>query len=1102
MPILSQTFKRTILALVAVMVAVTFTRTGHTAAPCVVGRGLDPLDVINSGVRHNVWIVLDSSGSMNDPFEGGGDCVNNDGVGPGCKINVARRVIKNLMETLVDGAGRPLVNWAFAHYESQRDSAPPAPQPRPECSAFDALDDLDLYPDEPNDCRGLRDSSLVPPSVCGGDSREDVNAILDGVTGGGITPIGVAFTDIAEYLVGQHRPEDPSSDPPNTTDFVAGLLPGQKNFIIQVTDGKDTCECEEGGYPPIASDPLDDPVDMRPNAVDPTILDPINGTDDDIASYNAGLKGESALLAIDPDLDESKGNIFVLGMDLTADDKRKINTIAWMASGARLPGRDRALMNSAFFADDEEGVLTSFEDILARVGVPTSTLSLGASTVASVKEVISTHTNTHVDVLEVIPPLGSESEDFRRAREIRADHRNNVLISTSVDVPGFRGHLKATNIYRVENAAIPDPDSLNPRTDRVEDFTELWDAGVELQDDDPDARPMFFNQRGSPNVLAFTKVNVTPGDLGVTAGYLSELDGTGANTANDARDIVVQVARGYRLSVHPDTGTIYGPDTLLNFSAFNEDGTATWKLYENISGSVAVVSNPPRSPDFDPPLSHATEYGVGGAEPGDGFYWDHINRRTVVYYPSNLGFMHGFDAQFGTELVAFIPDDALGLAPGEVAGSRDTLKDVVALIVKENNGIINHKFALGGAPTARDAFLRNDFGGPDDWRSVLVFGRGRGGRFLTALDITTVPSSPSSLLLLWNRGNREGLAEGQIDGLGETWSTPVLGNVNIDSPPAPDDSDVDQWLVFAGGGYGCDTPDDEGQYLFAFRAEDGFIYNREKVTNNASAAIPYNALPARPTLFIPHEEDVTDFKDYVTRVYIPDVQGNVWKLDTSRPDPADWTFGVFAEMGPDHPITAPVTILNDVFDPARVFVMAGSGGDRRAPVPAEGFHFRGWIDADLDGANTLQYAAADAVPFEQTFVVVGERMSEQAVTVGQIGDVAPPVVFFVASEETFDFDVCTISFRSTLYATGIESGLAQFDLDTSSAGEVSTDLGEGKAFLVARDANVFVTRSGGLGISADVSVWGDGQFDDEPPRGGYDGFTVAVQVDGFRISPF
>ena len=66
--------------------------------------------------------------------------------------------------------------------------------------------------------------------------------------------------------------------------------------------------------------------------------------------------------------------------------------------------------------------------------------------------------------------------------------------------------------------------------------------------------------------------------------------------------------------------------------------------------------------------------------------------------------------------------------------------------------------------------------------------------------------------------------------------------------------------------------------------------------------------------------------------------------------------------------------------------VAGSGGDRRADVPAEGFGFRTWLDADADGANTLQYPDGAAVPYEQPFFDE-ERQFEQAVTLGDLSDV-------------------------------------------------------------------------------------------------------------------
>ena len=620
-----QTIKRIFLALITVGIAITFSQTGRAQAPCLVGRGLDPLDVVGSGVRHNVWIVLDTSASMGDGFNGvprfdfvdrtSGALIEKgcfgDINGPHpiddleCKIDVAKDVIRDLMDRIVDSSGRPSVNWAFVHYDLNR------PNRKGKCllidplgnvlgPLFDAPDDLDFFPDKPDGCVGLKDSAFIPPPLCGGDSTPAIRTILDGITHFGNTPIGVSYTDIAEYLIGDHRPDDAGVSA-STTNFVDNLLTDQKNFIIQITDGNDTCECEDGGYPPdelplpvtvggigfSAFSDLVVPVRMRPSSTDPTDVQN-SFSNFDFAAYNAGLKGETALKAIDPDLDGSKGNLFTIGMDLSPPDKTRLNTISWMASGARIASRDRNLMNAALFADNRAELVDAFEDILAAIGIPTSEVALGPSTVATVREVVPTYTNTDVSAVELAPPGAASASDIREARIARANHRNNVLFSATVEVPSFRGHLKAFNIYTVTDPAFP-------RTAREADFSLIWDAGVELQDDDPDLRPIFFNKEGSTQVLSFTTGNVLPEDLGVVAGYLSELDGTGALTDEDARDIVVKVTRGYRLSVDSDTGTIYNANG-LNFSLVDENGDLTWKLFENTAGSVAVVSNPKTPP--------------------------------------------------------------------------------------------------------------------------------------------------------------------------------------------------------------------------------------------------------------------------------------------------------------------------------------------------------------------------------------------------------------------------------------------------------------------------------------------------------------------------
>jgi len=42
----------------------------------------------------------------------------------------------------------------------------------------------------------------------------------------------------------------------------------------------------------------------------------------------------------------------------------------------------------------------------------------------------------------------------------------------------------------------------------------------------------------------------------------------------------------------------------------------------------------------------------------------------------------------------------------------------------------------------------------------------------------------------------------------------------------------------------------------------------------------------------------------------------------------------------------------------------------------------------------------------------------------------------------------------------------------------------------------------GLGVNAEVSVWGDGNFDDDSVPYGSSPFSIQLAVEGFRLSPF
>lgn len=1065
-------FKRSVLALVAGAVALTFAQTGHTQAPCLISRGLDPLDVLNSGVRHNVWIVLDSSGSMGGGFGGAARPT---------RMETARDVLTEVIDEFIDASGRPLVNWGFVRFApNSRDSST-------ECDAQFT-----------NNCVGLNLSALIDPPACDQpDSSSSIKSALlaavrsDGrPVDGGWTPNGISMDQISAAIV--------------ANGYVAGLLPNQKNFVILVTDGDDTCECgqdddgaglEDGIWTPTAVPPFAAPSVTIPDQLRGGIVDGsytvTESSGADRRAINAGSKGRLAYERLNPTAADratgDKGGSFVVAMGLGGGGQRRANHMAWEASGAYYNNPNAF---HALFANDKAALKDALRDAFAKIGVPSTEVSLGAPIVGSVREVIPAYTNTSLtpaDHFGEVGPASPDQDDIREARKVRGNHRDNVLFSTSVEVPGFNGHFRAHSIYKVD-------DPLNPRTQRSADFRQIWDAGELLQARSPDSRNLLFNRRGETLLRDFNIANVTAADLGVGVGFLSEIDGRGALSADDARDMVVQVIRGYRLSKHPVTDWLYDTSLDINFSEFEADGfTPTWKLYDSVAGS-AVMPHPTRSPDFDPPQNHAAKYGVGGSISGDGFYWDNFNRQTMVYLPSNGGVMHAFDAETGDEVFGYLPDDVLGLDPSETPRSRDTLADLVRLIVGENNGIPNHQFFLSGSPTVGDVFLRLDLGGDDKWHTMVTFGRGRGGRFVSGLDVT-YPLNPT---LRFNVGNREGMIDDELDGMGETWSTPVIGNVLTDSSLSDEDR-VDQWVVFMGGGFGCDNSDDEGQYLFAIRLEDGSVHYADNVTNDSSATIPYNSLVAMPRLFNPHEEDIADSNDYVTRVYIGDVQGRIWKLVTKDEDPSNWTLGVFAELGDDQPITAPVSLVPDLYA-KEVYVMAGTGGDQRVDATATDFKFVGLLDDDVEGDNNLQYPLGSAPVWEKT-LNPEERVYVAAAVIGQIGNATPPIVFFAASRPTFNPLTCDGEFFSSLWAVEIFGGLAYVDLDGTGVGE-NVDLGESKVTgIYARGSNLYVSESGGLGSSGSLSVYGDGEFEDGRP-GGSSFPGGQVMIDGFRMSPF
>ena len=170
------------------------------------------------------------------------------------------------------------------------------------------------------------------------------------------------------------------------------------------------------------------------------------------------------------------------------------------------------------------------------------------------------------------------------------------MLTTSAQTPGFKGHLRAYNIFKVIDPGLP-------TETREADFTQVWDAGEELQARNlqSDPRTIYFSADGSSSTLldfveAGSGGDLTAAQLGVSAGFLSDYDplDDGAATAADAAEIVEKTIRGWRLVITASDG-FYDPlvPGKLNWSQYENDGvTGTWKLFESTRSAPASRAQP------------------------------------------------------------------------------------------------------------------------------------------------------------------------------------------------------------------------------------------------------------------------------------------------------------------------------------------------------------------------------------------------------------------------------------------------------------------------------------------------------------------------------
>jgi hypothetical protein len=406
----------------------------------------------------------------------------------------------------------------------------------------------------------------------------------------------------------------------------------------------------------------------------------------------------------------------------------------------------------------------------------------------------------------------------------------------------------------------------------------------------------------------------------------------------------------------------------------------------------------------------------------------------------------------GEELWAFVPYDQLGKLENRYLNNpqkRDPHDYMMARGIRFSDVFVPNPGAAANpstTPVAKTVGGINVGTVLGVWRKVLFVGRGKGGKYMTAIDVTapapftelTLPGSgspPVGPIILWSRGNPDTMngtptgaknntssaAAGTLDynaylKMGETWSVPAVAYVGRDMARADDPSKTatatarkptgTDFVLYMGSGYGDAG---EGTTFYSLDPLTGDVITSVDVDAVVDSTypelkrtgMPYaNAIVANPIAFNPSR--------YVyalggvaapnvaaapaRRVYVADLYGRFWKFLTAAPDIAI----PGADLGADQPVGTAGSLLGlpPNIPSAKAYVFLTSGNDNRATGT---FHNFGFMD---EGDNTT---TAVSSPVTQNGIGVYPPMISDFVIPfqpGFRGTVQPATAYSDASADT------------------------------------------------------------------------------------------------------
>lgn len=260
------------------------------------------------------------------------------------------------------------------------------------------------------------------------------------------------------------------------------------------------------------------------------------------------------------------------------------------------------------------------------------------------------------------------------------------------------------------------------------------------------------------------------------------------------------------------------------------------------------------------------------------------NRRKMIYVGGNDGMLHAFDASYTTNATTGLPEITATSGAEVFAYVPSAVYPKLSQLTADN---YSHKYFVDGTPIAADACF-NACTFSADWKTVLIGGLNAGGQGIYALDITD-PDTFDASKVLWEFNDQDD------PDLGYTFGKPVVAKLNNN-----------RWAVIFGNGFNNTASDGKVSttgraYLYIAYIEgpgagnpwvEGTNYVKIALTDPAETATPNNPANGVGSV-LAFDKNLDDKVDYV---YATDRKGNLWKVDISSNDPANWgsAFGTTA----------------------------------------------------------------------------------------------------------------------------------------------------------------------------------------------------------------